>query len=223
MRRNACSTFQAKRFSYQHTRPYWRPDFVGQLPSSDLRSHPWRALNYDKHIHNLLAFVKLPFARRFCPLSLAAAGLTPTALPAFCRGAWPLATPPSGPWPACSHINAYRTEHTHAASATAAATAAGLGPPTSAGGETLSANPPPHLPDPNLRKPGPGVSSSFNPAVRPVHAPQLPLCRRSAVHMDELGAVLAWRDHMTARITDVGDSLDLQDGGPDQAGLMVGA
>ncbi|GLC65268.1 hypothetical protein PLESTF_000270500 [Pleodorina starrii] len=51
-------------------------------------------------------------------------------------------------------------------------------------------------------------------------SPQLPLCRRPAVHVGELGAALAWKAAMADRISRLGDSLELQDGGPDMAGLM---
>jgi hypothetical protein len=52
-------------------------------------------------------------------------------------------------------------------------------------------------------------------------APQLPLCRRPAVHVDELSAALAWRAEMAGRISQLGDTLERQDGGPDMAGLLV--
>ncbi|EFJ41493.1 hypothetical protein VOLCADRAFT_98562 [Volvox carteri f. nagariensis] len=51
-------------------------------------------------------------------------------------------------------------------------------------------------------------------------AAMLPLCQRPAVHVDELGAVMSWRDHMSGLIAQLGDSLEHMDGGPDKAGLL---
>ncbi|KXZ41697.1 hypothetical protein GPECTOR_315g10 [Gonium pectorale] len=44
---------------------------------------------------------------------------------------------------------------------------------------------------------------------------------RPAVHLDELPSALAWKSDMAARIAELGDTWEREDGGPDAAGLLA--
>ena len=65
-------------------------------------------------------------------------------------------------------------------------------------------------------------SSSRTPAP-PSLVPNvpIPLCKRIPEYTEPLGAVLDWRKHMEARISQIGNAFEEQDLGPSQAELRV--
>lgn len=51
----------------------------------------------------------------------------------------------------------------------------------------------------------------------------LPLCKRPALHEEQLGAVLLWQDAMHAKIQRIGDAFQAADDGPSSRELQVDA
>ncbi|GFR50348.1 hypothetical protein Agub_g12557, partial [Astrephomene gubernaculifera] len=119
----------------------------------------------------------------------------------------------------CSHQSNTITSTTAAASSSSSPSTSpqpsSPSPPTS---------PPPHPASSPFSSPlSPSASSPPSPPTAPSQppvSPQLPLCRRPAVHIAPLREVLRWKQAMAGRIEQLGDAWEQLDGGPDRAGLM---
>lgn len=65
------------------------------------------------------------------------------------------------------------------------------------------------------------ASAATSGSVSPAVVPPVPLCQRPPVHESSVAALLAWRDDVLARVTEIGDTFEQQDNGPSRDELTV--